>query len=159
MLHFTRHYIDILQEMLLSLMIFCGKFIKVYVCQKSLKYILVWRNYGKNKTVQFFVPQCTTHNATLISRRQLLTSKFYWLACHLWFWQCFSIQLLQYMSFEIDPIMYTKSNRKSVAASSFVQFPSYFCFRFGLWRPLERRFRHFYGIFTYKSSIRPFRSV
>jgi len=41
MLHFTRHYIDILQEMLLSLMLFCGKFIKVYVCQKLLKYSLV----------------------------------------------------------------------------------------------------------------------
>jgi len=32
MLHFTRHYIDILQEMLLSLMLSCGKFSKVYVC-------------------------------------------------------------------------------------------------------------------------------
>ena len=54
MLHFTRHYIDTLQEMLLSLMLFCGKFIKVYVCQKLLKYSLVWQTYGKNKTVQFF---------------------------------------------------------------------------------------------------------
>jgi len=35
------HYIDILQEMLLSLMLFCGKFIKVYVRQKLLKYSLV----------------------------------------------------------------------------------------------------------------------
>jgi len=41
MLHFTRHYIDILKEMLLSLMLFCGKFIKVYVCQKLLEYSLV----------------------------------------------------------------------------------------------------------------------
>ena len=30
-----------LQEMLLSLMLFCGKCIKVYVCQKVLKYGLV----------------------------------------------------------------------------------------------------------------------
>ena len=56
MLHFTRHYIDILQEMLLSLMLFCGKFITLYVCRKLLKYSLVWRTYGKNKTVQFFCP-------------------------------------------------------------------------------------------------------
>ena len=47
-------YIDIFQEMLLSLMLFCGKFIKVYVCQKLLKYSLVWQTYGKNTTVQFF---------------------------------------------------------------------------------------------------------
>ena len=59
MLHLTGHYIDILQEMLLSLMLFCGKFIKVYVCQKLLKYSLVWQTYGKNKTVQFFASQCT----------------------------------------------------------------------------------------------------
>jgi len=70
MLHFTRHYIDILQEMLLSLMLFCGKFIKVYVCQKLLKYSLVWQTYGKNKTVQFFLPHsvyCCYHR--LISWR------------------------------------------------------------------------------------------
>jgi len=42
--------------MLLSLMLFCGKFITVYVCQKLLKYSLVWQTYGKNKTVQFFLP-------------------------------------------------------------------------------------------------------
>ena len=34
-------------------MLFYGKFIKVYVCQKLLKYSLVWQTYGKNKTVQF----------------------------------------------------------------------------------------------------------
>ena len=54
MLHFTRHYIDILQEMLLSLMLFYGKFIKVYVCQKLLKYSLVWQTYGKNKKCAVF---------------------------------------------------------------------------------------------------------
>jgi len=32
-LHFTRHYTDILQEILTSLMLFCCKFIKVYMCQ------------------------------------------------------------------------------------------------------------------------------
>ena len=35
-------------------------------------------------------------------------------------------------SVEIDPIMYRKSNRKSVAANSFLLFPPYFCFRYGL---------------------------
>jgi len=35
-------------------------------------------------------------------------------------------------SVDIDPIMYRKSNRKSVAANSFLLFPPYFCFRFGL---------------------------
>jgi len=54
MLHLTRHYIDIVQEMLLSSMLFCGKFINVYVCQTLLKYSLVWQTYGKNKTVQIF---------------------------------------------------------------------------------------------------------
>jgi len=61
---FTRLYIDILQEMLLSLMLLCGKFFKVYVCQKLLKYSLVWKSYGKNKTVQFFCP--TVYNQTVI---------------------------------------------------------------------------------------------
>ena len=61
MLHFTRHYIDILQEMLLSLMLICGKFIEVFVCQKLLKYSLVWQTYGKNKTVQFFASQCSNY--------------------------------------------------------------------------------------------------
>jgi len=56
MLHFTRHYIDILQEMLLSLMLCCGKFINVYVWQKLLKYSMVEQTYGKNKTVHFFLP-------------------------------------------------------------------------------------------------------
>jgi len=34
-------------------------------------------------------------------------------------------------SVDIDPIMYRKSNSKSVAANSFLLFPPYFCFRFG----------------------------
>ena len=34
-------------------------------------------------------------------------------------------------SVEIDPIKYRKSNSKSMAASSFLQFTSYFYFRFG----------------------------
>jgi len=41
MLYFTRHYPDIVQEILMSLMLFCCKFIKVYGRQKLLKYHLV----------------------------------------------------------------------------------------------------------------------
>ena len=33
---------------------------------------------------------------------------------------------------EIDPVMYTKSNRKLASANSLAWFPSYFCFRFRL---------------------------
>jgi len=58
MLHLTRHYIDILQEMLLSLMLFCGKFIKKYVCQKLLKYSLVYKLMAKIKRCSFFASQC-----------------------------------------------------------------------------------------------------
>ena len=48
-------------------------------------------------------------------------------------------------------------NRKSMAASLLVEFPPYFCFRFGLWRPVP--FGHFRGIFAYKSYVRHFRVV
>jgi len=58
MLHFTRDYTDILQGILTSLMLFCYKFINVYACQKLFKYSLVWQNYCKNKTLQFFDSQC-----------------------------------------------------------------------------------------------------
>jgi len=70
MLHFTRHYIDILQEMLLSLMLICGKFIEVFVCQKLLKYSLVWQTYGKNKTVQFLPHSVVTINIRKIQSFQ-----------------------------------------------------------------------------------------
>jgi len=75
-LHFTRHYIDILQDMLLSLMLFCGKCIKVYVCRKLLKYSLVWQTYGKNKTVQFFLP----HSVVLLGLLTFLTVPI-WYSC------------------------------------------------------------------------------
>ena len=32
------------------------KFIQVYVCQKLSKKVCIWKSYGKNKTVQFFLP-------------------------------------------------------------------------------------------------------
>ena len=32
------------------------KFIQLYVCQKLSKKIYIWKSYGKNKTVQFFLP-------------------------------------------------------------------------------------------------------
>ena len=47
-------------------MLFCGKFIKVYVCQKLLKYISVWQTYGKNKTVQFFLPHSVHKKRSLV---------------------------------------------------------------------------------------------
>ena len=56
-------------------------------------------------------------------------------------------------SVEIDRILYTKSNRKVVVASSLVRFLPYFCFRFGLQHPLGRRFRHVRCIFARKSSL------
>jgi len=56
MLHFTRHYIDIIQEMLLSLMLFCGKFITVYVCQKLLKIAWFDKLMAKIKRCSFFLP-------------------------------------------------------------------------------------------------------
>ena len=79
MTHFTRHYIDILQEMLLSSMLFCGKFIKVYVCQKLLKYSLVWQTYGKNKTVQFFASQCIYYDwLELYYESEIVTLNLNW---------------------------------------------------------------------------------
>ena len=47
---------------------------------------------------------------------------------------------------EIDPVMYTKSNRKSASANSLVWFQPYFCFRFrlqGLPNAIFRRFSTF----------------
>ena len=32
------------------------KFIQLYVCQKLLKKVSIWKSDGKNKTVQFFCP-------------------------------------------------------------------------------------------------------
>ena len=51
-------------------MLFCGKFIKVYVSQKLLKYSLVWQTYGKNKTVQFFLP----HSVKMKKKSQVVIS-------------------------------------------------------------------------------------
>jgi len=31
------------------------KFIQLYVCQKLSKKVYIWKSYGKNKTVQFFL--------------------------------------------------------------------------------------------------------
>ena len=62
MLYFTRHYTNICQGILMSFMLFSCKFVKVYVCQKLLKYSLVKNLYiCKNKLVQFFDSQSTSH--------------------------------------------------------------------------------------------------
>ena len=52
--------------------------------------------------------------------------------------QCFTMGVMQYAPLqtarrvEIDPLMYTKSNRKSASAKSLAWFPPYFCFRFSI---------------------------
>ena len=50
-------------------MLFCGKFSKVYVCQKLLKYTLFWQTYGKNKTVQFFCPTVYNYGIVIVTRK------------------------------------------------------------------------------------------
>ena len=52
MLHFTRHYEDIIQERLMILTY--SKFIGVYLCHSLFQYINDWRSYCKNETAQFF---------------------------------------------------------------------------------------------------------
>jgi len=53
MLHFARHYINILQEVLTSLMLLCCKFVKVYVCKKLLKYCMIDKIIPKIKWCSF----------------------------------------------------------------------------------------------------------
>ena len=60
MLHFTRHYIDILQEMLLGLTLFAANLLR-YMCAKNY-YNIAWfdKLMAKIKRCSFFASQCTS---------------------------------------------------------------------------------------------------
>jgi len=69
-------------------MLFCCKFITVYTCQKLLTYSLVWQNYCKHKTAQFFWLTMYKANSSCAMSLTMEWTDDYWPSLH---WSCRAI--------------------------------------------------------------------